>query len=102
VKVARALISFIDGSYLFVEMAKKVAPTDAVLFLEKVVGLPEGAPADKPTIAVALQRMTASGPYIEVLIPMARVNGIQILEEFLGKQVASDIEALWTTKERGK
>jgi hypothetical protein len=98
VKVALALVSFIDGSYLYVELSKKIEPADASLYCERIVGLPDGMPADKPTIAVAIQRMATAGESLEVIIPMSRINGINIQEEFLGKQVASDIEALWKGK----
>lgn len=94
-KVARALVNFIDGSYLYVEMSKKLDSADGMLCCERVVGLPEGSPMDKPTIAVNLLRLSQAGEPVEFFIPMARVNGINVLEEFLAKQVASDIEELW-------
>ena len=94
-KVARALINFIDGSYLYVELSKKIESADLVLCCERVVGLPEGSAMDKPTIAVNLQRLAQAGEAVEFFIPLARVNGINILEEFLAKQVASDIQELW-------
>lgn len=94
-KVARALVNFIDGSFLYVELSRKVDSADGMLCCERVVGLPEGSPMDKPTIAVNLMRLSQAGAPMEFFIPMARVNGISILEEFLAKQVASDIEELW-------
>ena len=95
-KVARALVNFIDGSYLYIELSKKIDSTDTMLCCERVVGLPEGAPQDKPTAAVGLLRTAQAGAGVEIFIPMARINGINILEEFLAKQVASDIQALWS------
>lgn len=100
-KVARALVSFIDGSYLYVELSRKIEFGDAMLMCERVVGLPDGTPADKPTIAVALANLARAGEGVEVVIPFARVNGVNVLEEFLGKQVASDIEALWDIPKAG-
>ena len=100
-KVARALISFIDGSYLYVELSRRVEAGDTMLMCEKIVGLPDGTPADKPTIALGIQRLAAASEGLEVLIPMARINGINTLEEFLGKQIPKDVEALWR-KPRGQ
>lgn len=101
-KVARALISFIDGSYLYVELSRKIDATDSLLMCERVVGVPDGTPMDKPTIAVALQNLARAGEGVEVVIPLSRVNGINVLEEFLAKQVASDIEALWNLPKSGE
>ena len=95
-KVARGLVSFIDGSYLFVELAKKVEHTDTMLYCERIVGLPDGTPTDKPTIAVAMTYLASAGESIEVLIPISRINAISIQEEFLAKQVAKDIQDMWT------
>lgn len=101
-KVARVLVNFIDGSFLYVELSKKMESTDTILSCERVVGLPEGSPMDKPTIAVNLMRLSQAGEPMEFIIPMARVNGVSILEEFLAKQVASDIQELWKVGEPGK
>ena len=93
-KVARAIVSFIDGSYLFVELAQKVAATDTILVCERVVGLPQGVPADKPSIASSMMQL-GSTDCVELLIPLSRFNGINIQEEFLAKQVSKDIEDMW-------
>ena len=44
---------------------------------------------------MSILRTAQAGAGVEVLIPLARINGINILEEFLAKQVASDIQELW-------
>jgi len=93
-KVARAIVSFIDGSYLFVELSRKVEATDTMIICERVVGLPQGTPADKPSIAVSMMQL-GSAESVEVIIPMSRINGINVQEEFLAKQVSKDIADMW-------
>jgi len=94
-KVARALVSFIDGSFLYVDLAKKIEGPDQSLFCNKIIGVPEGTPADKPTIANAVLRQSKAGACLEMMIPMGRVNGVTIQEEFLGKDIPSDMQELW-------
>jgi hypothetical protein len=94
-KVARALVSFIDGSFLFVFLAKKIEGSDQVLFCNKVIGTPEGTPADKPTIANAVMRQAKAGECLEMMIPMVRINAVAIQEEFLGKDIPTDMQQLW-------
>ena len=95
-KVAKALLSFIDGSFLYVELSKKVVPVDQILFCNKVIGVPEGTPADKPTIANSVVRQSKAGACVEMLIPISRVNSISLQEEFLGKDIPTDMQNLWT------
>jgi hypothetical protein len=94
-KVARALVSFLDGSFLYVELSKKVDRMDQILFCNKILGLPDGTPAEKPTIANTILRQSKAGGDEDHLIPMSRINCISILEEFLGKDVPSDMRDLW-------
>jgi hypothetical protein len=95
-KVARVLLSFIDGSYLYADLAKKIEGSDQVLFCSKVIGVPEGTPADKPTIANAIFRQATAGTCVEMMIPTNRVNAISIQEEFLGKDIPTDMQELWS------
>ena len=95
-KVARALISFIDGSFLYIDLAKKIEGHDQMLFCNKIIGVPEGTPADKPTIANAVVRQAKAGACVEMLIPMVRINAVSIQEEFLGKDIPSDMQQLWS------
>jgi len=95
-KVARALISFIDGSFLYVELAKKIDSGDQIVLCNKVIGVPEGTPADKPTIANALVRQSKAGVCLEMMIPVTRINAVSIQEEFLGKDIPTDMQNLWT------
>lgn len=94
-KVAKALISFVDGSFLYAELARKVERVDQVLYCNKILGLPDGTPADKPTIANAILRQSKAGAGLDHLIPMNRINCIGIIEEYLGKDVPSDMKDLW-------
>jgi hypothetical protein len=94
-KVARALVSFIDGSFLYADLAKKIEGPDQVLFCSKIIGVPEGTPADKPTIANAVVRQSKAGVCLEMMIPMVRINAVAIQEEFLGKDIPSDMQELW-------
>lgn len=95
-KVQQALINFIDGSYLYVELSRKVDATDLALVCFKVVGLPDGAPTDKPSIASSVVRTATAGNCVEMVIPLSRINCISIQEEFLGKSVPSDMKNMWT------
>lgn len=95
-KVQQALVNFIDGSYLYVELAKKVDAGDTALMCFKIVGLPDGAPTDKPSIASSVVRTSSAGGCLEMVIPMSRVNCVSIQEEFLGKSVPSDMKSMWT------
>jgi hypothetical protein len=94
-KAAKVLISFIDGSYLYALLSKKLEPDDALLMCHSIIGLPEGSPADKPTIAASIVRQTKAGAPVEFVIPMSRINGISVIEEYLGKDVPSDMQDLW-------
>ncbi|MFA6450676.1 MAG: hypothetical protein WCX65_14475 [bacterium] len=94
-KVARALVSFIDGSFVYVDLAKKIEGKDQSLFCHKIIGVPEGTPADKPTIANAVVRQSKAGACLEMMIPMNRINAIAIQEEFLGKDIPTDMQDLW-------
>jgi hypothetical protein len=95
-KVARALISFIDGSFLYVDLGKKIDTRDQLIYCNKIIGVPEGTPADKPTIANAVVRQSKAGACLEMLIPFSRINSLSIQEEFLGKDIPADMQNLWT------
>lgn len=94
-KIAKALVNFIDGSFLFVELGKKIDVNDTILNCSRLVGLPDGTPADKPTIATATFRAYKMTNGVEVHIPYSRINCIVIQEEYIGKDISSDIENLW-------
>lgn len=95
-KVARALVAFIDGSFLFVELSRKPEPMDQNMFCDSIVGLPNGTPADKATIATSLARLGSGGQAVEIVIPMSRVSGINIQEEHGDKSIKGDVQALWS------
>ncbi|MFH1539334.1 MAG: hypothetical protein ABIH66_10275, partial [bacterium] len=78
-KLSKALVAFADGSFLFVELSKAIGPHDNALFCSSIIGLPDGTPADKPTIATSLYRLAKAGETQEFVIPMNRVNGVSIL-----------------------
>ncbi len=95
-KVAKVLISFIDGSFLYAEISKKIEGADQVLFCNKIIGVPEGTPTDKPTIANAILRQSMAGTCVELFIPMTRINAVSVQEEFLGKDIPADMQQLWS------
>ncbi|MEW5946504.1 MAG: hypothetical protein AB1742_09925 [bacterium] len=95
-KLCKALVAFADGSFLFVELSKRIEPQDTVLFCSSVLGLPNGAAADKPTAAVSVFRLARAGESHEITVPMNRVNGVSILEEYIKKEISKDVEELWT------
>ena len=94
-RVAKALVCFVDNSYLYVELSKKPEAGDSMLLCWKIIGLPENAPADKPTMAAGITRTASAGNCIEMHIPMARITCVSIQQEFLGKEVPNDMEELW-------
>ncbi|HOO56528.1 MAG TPA: hypothetical protein PLN69_06880 [bacterium] len=94
-QAAKVLISFIDGSFLYAALSKRVETTDTYLICNKIIGTPEGTAADKPTIANAINRQSKVGTCQEMLIPLARINGISIQEEYIGKDVPTDMQQLW-------
>lgn len=95
-KLTKALVAFADGSFLYVELSRVMEPNDTTLFCSAITGLPEGTPTDKPTIANSIFRLAQAGKTQEVVIPMSRVNGVSILEELIKKEIAKDVEALWS------
>ncbi len=94
-KVAKAVVNFIDGSNLVVELDKKVEAQDAVIICTRILGLPDGTPADKPTIATVTFRTYMISKSIGAMIPFSRINSVNIQEEYSGKEVASDIKKMW-------
>ncbi len=94
-KVAKALINFIDGSYLYAELSKKPAGNDSMLLCFRVIGMPENSPKDKPSLALNVQRTASASKDSETMIPMSRIHCITILEEYLGKDVPNDMQELW-------
>lgn len=94
-RVSKVLINFIDGSYLYAELSRKIEGGDTILLCHKIIGLPEGAPTDKPTIAGAVVRTANSGECVEMAIPVARVASVSIQEANLGKDVPSDMQGMW-------
>jgi len=94
-KVARALICFVDNSFLYAELSKKPEAQDNMIQCFKIVGLPEGAPSDKPTMASNIVRTAGAGNCLEMDIPISRVSCVSIQEEYLGKDVPDDMKALW-------
>lgn len=96
-KVARALVAFIDGSFLFVELSRMPEAGDQNMFCDSLIGLPNGTPADKPTVATTLMRLCAGNAKPEeIVIPMARISGINVQEEYTGKEIKSDVQAIWS------
>lgn len=94
-KVAKALLNFIDGSYLYAELSKKPEGHDTTLICFKVIGMPENSPKDKPSMALTVQRTAAAAKHMETMIPMSRIHCITLLEEYLGKDVPNDMQDLW-------
>jgi len=94
-RVSKALINFIDGSFLYVELGKKIDTTDSILLCHKVIGLPEGTPADKPTMASSIVRVAKAGVCLEMAIPITRIGSVSVQEEYLGKDVPSDMREMW-------
>lgn len=74
---------------------------DNVIFCSSILGLPDGVAEDKPNIAASINRLKSAGDSHEVMIPMARINGISIVEEYIRKEISSDVEELWADK-KGK
>jgi hypothetical protein len=95
-KVARALVAFIDGSFLFVELARRPEAMDQNLICDSVVGLPNNTPADKPSIAVSLARLGSGNKPVEFVIPMARISGINVQDEYLDTEIKKDVVDMWT------
>jgi hypothetical protein len=94
-RACRVLINFVDGSFMYAELSKKIESNDTMLICHKVLGLPEGTPADKPTIAGAVMRTAKAGECLEMAIPVARVGAVSVQEEYLGKDVPNDMKELW-------
>lgn len=95
-KISKALIAFADSSFLFVELSRTILPADGSLFCASIVGLPNGTPMDKPTMATSIYRLAQAGQFTEIMLPMSRINGVSILEEYPKKGISKDIEMLWT------
>ena len=100
IRLCKALVAFSDGSFLFVELSKKVEPKENILFCSTILGLPEGVSADHPNIAASINRLSTAGTSLEILIPLTRINGISIIEEYIRKEIASDVEELWADNKK--